>query len=82
MVPIAFPKADGVRSFCAPRSVRNKELTAKLGSALNRPAFMTAPAFMIKLLLGEFGETLLNRQRVVPEKLENSCAFQIDVKFF
>ncbi|MEJ2102540.1 MAG: TIGR01777 family oxidoreductase [Desulfobacterales bacterium] len=60
----------GPVNFCAPQPVRNKELAAKLGSALHRPAFMPAPAFVIKLLLGEFGETLLNSQRAVPAKLE------------
>jgi len=65
------PEAGGPVNFCAPRPVRNKELAAKLGSALNRPAFMPAPAFMLKLLLGEFAESLLNSQRAVPHKLEN-----------
>jgi uncharacterized protein (TIGR01777 family) len=60
----------GPVNFCAPQPVRNKELAAKLGTALNRPAFMPAPAFMIKMLLGEFGESLLNSQRAVPDKLE------------
>lgn len=68
---IEHPEASGAINFCAPRPVRNKELTAKLGSALKRPAFMPAPAFMIKLLFGEFGESLLNSQRAVPHKLEN-----------
>ena len=68
---IENPEAGGPLNFCAPRPVRNKELASKLGAALNRPAFMPAPAFMIKLLLGEFGETLLNSQRAVPEKLQN-----------
>jgi uncharacterized protein (TIGR01777 family) len=68
---IEHPEASGAFNFCAPRPVRNKELAAKLGMALNRPAIMPTPAFMIKLLLGEFGESLLNSQRAVPEKLEN-----------
>jgi len=62
----------GPVNFCAPQPVRNKELAAKLGDALKRPAFMPAPAFMIKLLLGEFGESLLNSQRAVPQKLEDA----------
>lgn len=67
---IEHPEVSGPVNFCAPRPVRNKELAAKLGAALNRPAFMPAPAFMIKLLLGEFGQTLLSSQRAVPDKLE------------
>jgi uncharacterized protein (TIGR01777 family) len=60
----------GTFNFCAPQPVRNRELTKKLGEALNRPAFMPAPAFMIKLALGEFGQALLSSQRAVPRKLE------------
>jgi NAD dependent epimerase/dehydratase family enzyme len=41
-----------------------------LGEALNRPAFMRAPAFMIKLPRGEFGSSLVNSQRAVPAKLQ------------
>jgi uncharacterized protein (TIGR01777 family) len=63
-------EVNGPVNFCAPQPVRNRELAKKLGIALNRPAFMPAPVFMIKLLLGEFGESLLNSQRAVPAKLE------------
>ncbi len=66
---IAKRQISGPVNFCAPQPVRNRELAAKLGRALNRPAFMPAPAFMIKLLLGEFGNSLLTGQRAVPEKL-------------
>ena len=67
---IAKHQISGPVNFCAPQPVRNRELTAKLGEALKRPAFMPAPAFLIKLLLGEFGSTLLSSQRAVPEKLQ------------
>ena len=66
---IAKRKINGPVNFCAPQPIRNRELAATLGDALNRPTFMPAPAFLIKLLLGEFGRSLLNSQRVVPEKL-------------
>jgi hypothetical protein len=33
---------------------------------------MPAPAFMIRLFAGEFGETLLNSCRAIPEKLIKS----------
>jgi uncharacterized protein (TIGR01777 family) len=67
---IAKRKISGPVNFCAPQPVRNRELAAKLGETLNRPAFMPAPAFLIKLVLGEFGTTLLASQRAVPEKLQ------------
>jgi uncharacterized protein len=67
---IEHSEVSGPVNFCAPQPIRNRELAKKLGTALNRPAFMPAPAFMIKLLLGEFGKSLLNSQRAVPDKLE------------
>ncbi len=66
---IAKQQISGPVNFCAPQPIRNRELAEKLGAALNRPTFMPAPAFLIKLLLGEFGRSLLSSQRVVPEKL-------------
>jgi NAD dependent epimerase/dehydratase family enzyme len=36
---------------------------------------MPAPAFMMKLALGEFAGTLLDSQRAIPEKLL-SCGFK------
>jgi uncharacterized protein (TIGR01777 family) len=56
-------------NFCSPKPVRQRQLAKTLGEALVRPSFMPAPSFMIRLFLGEFGETLLYSQKVVPEKL-------------
>jgi NAD dependent epimerase/dehydratase family enzyme len=36
---------------------------------MGRPAFLPAPGFMLKLVLGEFGSILLKGQRVFPRKL-------------
>jgi uncharacterized protein (TIGR01777 family) len=62
----------GPVNFCSPNPVRNKELAKALGEALSRPAFLKAPGFMIRIMLGEFGDVLLEGQRVVPEKLLKS----------
>ena len=59
----------GPINFCAPNPVRNRDLAKTLGKILHRPAFMPAPNFMVRLSLGEFGATLLDSQRAVPEKL-------------
>jgi len=67
---VAKRQISGPVNFCAPQPVRNRDLAATLGEALDRPTFMRTPAFLIKLLLGEFGRSLLNSQRVVPEKLQ------------
>lgn len=60
---------DGPFNFCAPRPIRNKELAKTLGRTLGRPAWLPAPAMMLKLAMGEFAETLLASQRVIPERL-------------
>lgn len=59
----------GPVNFCAPNPVRNRDLAKSLGKILNRPAAMPAPAFMIRLVLGEFGNVLLDSQRAMPDKL-------------
>ena len=68
---LEHPEINGPLNFCAPNPVRNRELAQALGEALSRPAFMPAPAFMIRLAMGEFGNVFLGSQRSVPEKLIN-----------
>jgi uncharacterized protein (TIGR01777 family) len=50
----------------APWPVRNAEFTTALAFALHRPAFLRAPAFFLRLLLGEFSRELLDSKRVLP----------------
>ena len=59
-------------NFTAPEPVRNRDLSKAIGKTLNRPSFMPAPAFGIKLVLGEFGQVILKGQRVVPAVLEKA----------
>jgi len=62
---------DGALNATAPTPVTNGAFAAALGRALHRPAFMPAPAFALKLLLGEMADAmLLSGQRVVPEKAQ------------
>ena len=63
------PQVSGPLNFCAPHPVRNRQLANTLGEVLGRPAIMPAPAFMIRMVLGEFGNVLLDSQRTIPDKL-------------
>jgi hypothetical protein len=63
------PTITGPVNFTAPNPVRNRELTQALGRVLGRPTFVTAPEFMIRLIMGEFGDTLLTGQKVFPKRL-------------
>jgi len=62
----------GAYNFCAPQAIRNKEFVRALGSTLNRPAVIPAPAFMIRLIFGELAEALLTGQKAIPEQLVNN----------
>jgi uncharacterized protein (TIGR01777 family) len=63
------PELVGPVNFTSPNSVRNREFAKALGRALNRPAFFPTPAFMLRLVLGEFAEVVLTGQKVLPQKL-------------
>lgn len=58
--------AAGVLNGVAPRPVTNAELTRTLARTLGRPALVPAPAFALRLALGDMSTILLGSQRVVP----------------
>jgi hypothetical protein len=59
-------RVTGVVNGVAPRPVTNAEFTRILGRTLRRPAIVPAPAFALRLALGEMSAILLASQRVVP----------------
>lgn len=60
----------GAINVVAPNPVTNAEFTKELAIALHRPALFPAPAFALKLAMGEMADALLlSSQRVLPEKL-------------
>jgi len=71
------PEIAGPVNFTAPNPVRNRDLTRALGRVLHRPAFITAPEFMIRLVMGEFGDSLLTGQKVFPQRLLDA-SFKFD----
>ncbi|PIE61152.1 MAG: TIGR01777 family protein [Desulfobacterales bacterium] len=64
-------KADGAFNFCGPEPVRQKAFAQALGQSLKRPAIMPAPAFMVRMVMGELGASLLQGQKSLPKGLEN-----------
>jgi uncharacterized protein len=60
--------ASGAYNGTAPAPVRNAEFAGTLGRALHRPAVLRAPAFALKLLLGEMSDLVLTGQRVLPRR--------------
>lgn len=61
--------AEGAYNLCAPETVTNRTLAQHLGRLLKRPAFMPAPALVMKTVLGEFSSVLLASQKAAPERL-------------
>lgn len=61
----------GPVNVVSPQPVQNAEFTKVLASSLGRPARFPAPAFALRLALGEMADALLlSSQRVVPAELE------------
>ena len=70
---LAAAELDGPVNLTGPQPVRNAEFTAELARALRRPAVLPAPAWGLRLALGEFAdEGVLASQRVLPDKLTRS----------
>jgi uncharacterized protein (TIGR01777 family) len=70
-------EASGAYNFCAPQAVTNRDLARGLGRVLKRPAFLPAPALLMRLLLGEFSGVLLGSQRAMPQRLiDNGFGFR------
>lgn len=68
---IETPAITGPINATAPHPVTNREFAKALGRALHRPALLPAPAFALKLLVGEMaGPALLEGQRVLPKKAQ------------
>ena len=67
---IAEKAVSGPVNVTAPNPVTNAEFAHTLGKALHRPAVLPAPAFALRLALGEMAEPLtLTGQRVLPRRL-------------
>ncbi len=70
---LQHPEIVGAVNFTAPTPVTNSEFTRTLAQALRRPACLPAPAFALKLLMGEMAEELLLAStRVLPQQLQSS----------
>ena len=67
---IDMKTASGTFNLCSPLPIRNRYFSKCLAEVMRRPNFMVVPSFAIRLVLREFGETLLSSQRAHPDRLE------------
>lgn len=64
------PNASGVYNLSSPYPLKNVDFERAVGRVMRRPAIIPTPAFAIRLLFGEMAITVLEGQRVAPERLE------------
>jgi uncharacterized protein (TIGR01777 family) len=68
---LASSALSGPVNTVAPQPVQNADFTRILARALHRPALFPAPAFALRVVLGEMADALLLvSQRIVPTKLQ------------
>lgn len=75
------PELSGVFNAVAPHPVRNKALVQATAKAMHQPALiLPAPAFVMRLVLGEMSAVILNSNRISAEKtLATGFTFQYPV---
>jgi len=61
---------DGVFNATAPQPVRQREFARILGRVLHRPAFVPAPAFVLKPILREMASEVLWSRRAIPHRAQ------------
>jgi uncharacterized protein (TIGR01777 family) len=62
---------EGPFNLTAPEPVTNEAFTRALAEAVRRPAFLRAPAFALRLALGEMADALLlSGQRAIPARAQ------------
>jgi uncharacterized protein (TIGR01777 family) len=64
-------EVSGGVNAASPQAVTNKQFCKELGKVMHRPCIFPVPGFALRLAVGEFAETLLNGQKVIPQKLNN-----------
>jgi uncharacterized protein (TIGR01777 family) len=65
-------QASGVFNLTAPHPVANRDFSRALGAAMRRPVWLPAPAFALRLALGEVADLTTNGQRVLPGRLKEA----------
>jgi len=60
---------NGPVNATAPEPVRMKELCNILGQVMGSPSWLPVPGYLLKVVLGEMSDMLLNSQRVLPKRI-------------
>lgn len=63
---------EGIYNAVSPNPVTMKEFAQQLGKILNRPSLIKVPTWVLKLMLGEGAESILNGAYVESNKIKNA----------
>ena len=63
---VQTPSVRGPVNLTAPHPVTNRQLARAIGRALRRPSLLPVPGVALKVVVGEFAESLVTGQRVIP----------------
>ncbi len=67
---LELQNSSGPYNLTAPNPVTNRDMTKSLAKTLDKPAFVTAPGFILRIMLGAMAdELLLSGVKVLPKKL-------------
>lgn len=64
---LTHDEVQGAVNVVSPGGVRLKEFCRALGRVMGRPSWLSVPGFVLRVVAGELGESLLWSQRVVPQ---------------
>lgn len=64
--------ASGIYNLCAPNPLPQKAFAKEVGKVMGRPSLFPAPAFALRLALGEMAAIVLDGRRAVPQRLQAS----------
>lgn len=65
---IDTPRASGALNACSPEPVTHRQFQQALARQLRRSLWLRAPGFVVRALLGEMAQLLVDGQRVVPTR--------------
>jgi len=68
LLAIDDPELKGPINAVSPNPASSKELAEAIGTVIGRPSWIPAPAFALKLAMGEAASILLTGQRVLPKR--------------
>jgi NAD dependent epimerase/dehydratase family enzyme len=80
MAAIDDPLWHGAINATAPEPVRHADFQRALARTLGRPLFLKAPAWLLRMMMGEMSSIFLFSQRVVPARAQ-ALGFGFDVHF-